>query len=148
MYSYAGLMTTAQEIARWLLAQIQDNGQRCTYQERIVRAIRNDFGEAWSYRNQNGNWAIDRTILREFGKLKNDHLLWDRSDQSWRIVTDDQLELIKQRDERAKERRTATKAAKDARIAALSDAERAALEARRAEASARRATFRADRAVE
>ncbi|NRD26347.1 hypothetical protein [Frigoribacterium sp. VKM Ac-2836] len=141
-------MTTAQDIAHWLLEQIQDNGQRRTYQERIVRIIRNDFGEAWSYRNQNGNWAIDRTILREFGKLKSDHLIWDRSDQSWRIVTDDQLDLIRQREERSKERRAAIKVAGEARIAALTDTERAALQARKGEAAARRAKYRADRAVE
>ena len=30
-------------------------------------------------------------IVEKFGKLKDEHVIWDRSDQSWRVVDDDTL---------------------------------------------------------
>lgn len=98
-------MATKLEIAEWLILEIRSNGQRRSYQSNMVGEIRKVFGEEWSYRNHNGNWAIDKGVLTEFRKLKDDHTIWDRSDQSWRIVTDEQLGHIKEREARAEESR-------------------------------------------
>lgn len=107
-------MTDKHEIAGWLIAQIRENGQRRTYQSRTVQLIRQTFGEEWSYTNHNGNWAIDTAVLTEFRRIKNDpHIYWDRSDQSWRVLTPDQLSYMREREELArqsKERRAAEKA--------------------------------------
>ncbi|MEY9853142.1 hypothetical protein ABH923_002820 [Leifsonia sp. EB41] len=63
-------MTEPTDIAEWLIAKIRENGARRTYQDRTVREIREQFGEEWSYRNPNGNWAINKRVLREFQPLR------------------------------------------------------------------------------
>ncbi|MFF2485262.1 DUF6953 family protein [Microbacterium sp. NPDC058062] len=106
-------LITPLDIAQSIIAEIQTNGQRRTYQSRVVRRIREEFGEEWSYKNHNGNWAIDRKVLTALGPLKSEHVIWDRSDQSWRIVTDEQLTMLREREERRRklrEERAARKA--------------------------------------
>lgn len=93
-------MTTAPAIGKWLHETIRDNAPRRSYQSVMVRRIREDFGEEFSYRNHNGNWAIDKTVLKEFNKLRDEHIVWDKSDQSWRVVDDDQLAVLRERAER------------------------------------------------
>ncbi|WP_336648291.1 DUF6953 family protein [Microbacterium sp. MMO-10] len=98
-------MSTPQEIAQWLMDEITARGRNRSYQRRLVPRLREQFGDEWLYRNQNNNWAIDRRILKALGPLKTDNVIWDRSDQSWRIVDDDDLARIRERDEVRKQRR-------------------------------------------
>ena len=49
---------------------------------RAVREIRDRFGEAFLYRDDNGNWAIDRRVLAEFRELTPDKV-WSRGDLRW-----------------------------------------------------------------
>lgn len=98
-------VTDAREIAEWIMAQIVERGRNRTYQRRLVPQIRELFGEEWLYKNHNNNWAIDRRVLKEFGPLKTRNVLWERGDQSWRIVEDDELERIHERDALRKQRR-------------------------------------------
>jgi hypothetical protein len=107
---YARPMATKEEIGKWLFDEITANGHRRTYQSSVVGKIRANFGNEWSYTNHNGNQAIDKGVLNEFGKLKHEHLLWDRSDQSWRIVTDEQLERIRSQKQLSLERKAAWEA--------------------------------------
>jgi hypothetical protein len=98
-------MASAEDVAQWLIAAIRSNGTKRSYQQRLVALIRKEFGEEWSYRNKNGNWAIDRGVLSEFGKLKDEHVVWERSDQSWRVVTDEQLARLREIEAKRKQRR-------------------------------------------
>lgn len=101
-------MATAGEIGQWLMDKVREVAPRRAYQNRLVREMRAEFGSEWSYTNQNGNPAIDRGVLKEFGKLKDEYVVWDQSDQSWRIVDDNQLAIIRERKSRQAERRAET----------------------------------------
>lgn len=79
-------MSDAAVIAQSIIDEIRANGPRRTYQSRVVRRIRDDFGEEWSYKNHNGNWAIDKKILAALRPFKDESIHWDRGSQSWRVV--------------------------------------------------------------
>ncbi|WP_336502879.1 DUF6953 family protein [Microbacterium paraoxydans] len=98
-------MTTAEQIAEWMMARIVEGGRNRTYQRRLVPQIRELFGEAWLYKNQNNNWAIDRRVLKAFGPLKTQNVLWDKGSQAWRIVDDEELERVRAREAFLKQRR-------------------------------------------
>ena len=100
-------MTTPEDVGRWLHDTIIENSGRRSYQSVMVRRIRSDFGEEFSYRNKNGNWAIDKAVLKEFNKNRDEHVVWDRSDQSWRVLDDDQLATYREREERSAANRAA-----------------------------------------
>lgn len=105
----------ASVVAKWLLAQIEAVAPRHAYQNQLVARIRKDFGTDWSYQNANGNWAISKEVLKEFGKLKYPNLQWHSGSQSWQVVSDEELARIVARQERARETKKAREAAKAAR---------------------------------
>lgn len=77
---------TARGIAEWMLAQVKERPR--FYQERAVREIRQKFGDAWWYKNANGNMAIDKGVLREFKKISGNEVIWERGDRAWRVRRD------------------------------------------------------------
>lgn len=91
---------SAEDIAKWLFRKIHEVAPKHFYQDRAVRNIRDTYGPEWSYRNQNGNWAISKEILKEFGKLKatDPNILWDRGVQAWQRVSDEKLALHLERE--------------------------------------------------
>lgn len=110
-------MTEPGEIAQWLIHTIRENGPRRTRQDQVVREIRERFGEEWSYRNANGNWAIDRRVLQQFQPLKDELIVWNRGDQSWSVYTQEKLDRERERDQRrdaVKRERDAARAAQEA----------------------------------
>lgn len=106
---------TAASIGAWLLRCIEEAAPRHFYQSHAVARIRKDFGEKWSYKNQNGNWAISREILGEFRKLKYPNIQWDKNVQSWQLVTDEKLAQVAERDALAKQRKELAKQLRDQR---------------------------------
>ncbi|MGH3690759.1 MAG: DUF6953 family protein [Microbacterium sp.] len=96
-------MTEAQDVAQWLIGEIEDNGRKRSYQSVLVRRLREKFGDDWVYKNHNGNMAIDRRVLKAFQPLKSPNVIWERSDQSWRVASDEDLVRIKEREERRAE---------------------------------------------
>lgn len=112
-------MTTPEDVGRWLHATILENNARRSYQSALVRRIRSDFGEEFSYRNKNGNWAIDKAVLKEFNRIRDEHIVWDRSDQSWRVLDDERLSSHREREAR----RAAVRAERNARRRSIKDAE-------------------------
>lgn len=74
------------EIAQWLYDRVMKEGD--VYQSDAVSEIAEKFGDEYTYTNENGNPAIDRKVLAEFGKLKGDDITWDRSDLYWHKKTD------------------------------------------------------------
>lgn len=98
-------MTTPKDVGRWLHETILENNSRRSYQSVMVRRIRDDFGSEFSYRNKNGNWAIDKAVLKEFNRIRDEHIVWDRSNQSWRVLDDDRLSAYREREARKAGRR-------------------------------------------
>lgn len=109
------VIVDASVVARWLLEQIEAVAPRHAYQGSLVARIRKDFGPEWSYQNPNGNWAISKDVLKEFGKLKYPNLQWHRGSQTWQVVSDEELARITARQERAKAAKEAREAARAAR---------------------------------
>jgi hypothetical protein len=75
-------MNTALEVAQWMFQQLESSAW--LYQETVVFQIRNKFGDAFVYQNQNGNLAIGKDVLKEFRKLTEGNAIWSKSDRSWR----------------------------------------------------------------
>ena len=75
-------MTTAREIAQWMVDQLEIRSE--LYQEDAVHEIAHMFGEEFTYENENGNAAIDKTVLKEFKKLTGDSVIWEHGQRMWR----------------------------------------------------------------
>ncbi|MGO7484071.1 hypothetical protein ACCT28_23005 [Rhizobium ruizarguesonis] len=72
----------AKDVAEWM---IEFMGQDYwLYQEIVVYEIRDRFGEDYVYLNQSGNLAISRAVLKEFRKLTEGKLVWERGERAWR----------------------------------------------------------------
>jgi hypothetical protein len=73
---------SAKIVAEWMLEQIGDSHR--LYQEIIVRKIQATWGDDYVYRNANGNPVISKDVLKEFRKLTEDTLVWERGERAWR----------------------------------------------------------------
>ncbi len=79
-------MAEKKDVAIMMLTFIKDRTR--LDQEVAVRLIREQFGEDFLYRNANGNFAIDKGVLKEFRKLTEDTVVWDRGYREWRLRRD------------------------------------------------------------
>lgn len=77
-----GSMPTASDVAEWMFEQF--NNTRWMYQESIVYKIKSQFGKDFVYQNSNGNYAIDREVLKQFRKLTEGKAIWERGQRAWR----------------------------------------------------------------
>jgi hypothetical protein len=73
---------TAPEVAEWMVQQIAEAGY--LYQSHAVKEIRCRFGEPFLYRNQNGNPAIDKRVMKLFNERTIKDVVWVRRDFLWR----------------------------------------------------------------
>lgn len=69
-------------VAEWMLDQMGDS--HWIYQEIIVIKMQTTWAEEYVYRNANGNPAISKDVLKEFRKLTEDTLVWERGERAWR----------------------------------------------------------------
>jgi hypothetical protein len=76
-------MATPRDVAEWMLGQLKQND--ILYQETAVWDIQEKFGDDSVYENENGNMAISRTVLREFRKLTEKTVVWNRRERYWRF---------------------------------------------------------------
>ena len=72
---------TAKDIAAWMLSEL--NEQDLLYQEVAAYEILDRFGEHFTYYNENGNLAIDKTVLAAFRDITGDDVVWSRSERCW-----------------------------------------------------------------
>ncbi|WP_028563162.1 DUF6953 family protein [Paenibacillus pinihumi] len=72
---------TAQEIAEWMLKELKFKG--ILYQGDAVSHIREHYGEAFIYINENGNESIDKEVKKRFKKLHKGAAAWDRDGFFW-----------------------------------------------------------------
>jgi len=77
---------TPQAIAQWMLEELGRAG--ILDQELIVHSIATKFGKEFTYFNENGNLSIDRRVLREFRKLTEGTVVWERGEKFWRFRTE------------------------------------------------------------
>ena len=75
-------MTTATDVANWMFAHFETS--KYLYQETVVYKIKNEFGSDFVYLNQNGNLAIGKDVLKEFRKISEGQVIWERGDKAWR----------------------------------------------------------------
>ena len=73
---------TPETIAQWMASLLQREGT--LYQSDAVAAIAEQFGDEFTYTNDNGNPAIDKRILKAFKKITGDTVVWERWDFCWR----------------------------------------------------------------
>ena len=73
---------TPETIAQWMASLLQREG--ALYQSDAVAAIAEQFGEEYTYTNDNGNPAIDKRILKAFKKITGNTVVWERWDFCWR----------------------------------------------------------------
>lgn len=87
--SYNINMEERKKIAKWLNDKILE--EEWVYQSSAVQEIIEEFGDKFSYINENGNPAIDADVLKEFRKIKDKNIEWDRQDFCWRLKDDNTL---------------------------------------------------------
>ena len=49
-----------------------------------MAGIEREFGPGFIYKNESGNPAIDKRVLREFRELTESNVVWDRLAFAWR----------------------------------------------------------------
>jgi hypothetical protein len=76
------MAANAKTVAAWMLRELEDSNW--LYQEMAVYKIRSKFGSEFVYQNQNGNLAISPAVLKEFRRLTEGTVVWDRSGRMWR----------------------------------------------------------------
>ncbi len=75
-------MATAKDIAQWMFDHFEIKNY--LYQETVVYEIKKSFGPDFVYTNENGNLAIGKDVLREFRKISEGKVVWERGDRAWR----------------------------------------------------------------
>lgn len=76
-------MATAKDVAAWMAEEVKDG--QLMYQETIVYDIESKFGSKFTYLNDNGNMAIGKDVLKEFRKLTEETVVWERGERAWRL---------------------------------------------------------------
>ena len=81
-------MTTVREVAEWMFSHFETS--KYLYQESIVCKIKEKFGRDFVYTNENGNYAIGKDVLKEFRKLSEGKVVWERGDRAWRKLRENE----------------------------------------------------------
>ena len=74
---------TPKDAARWMQEKLESS-RGYLDQEVAAYGLRSVYGESFTYVNENGNLAINRSVLREFRLLTEDAVVWSRSERAWR----------------------------------------------------------------
>jgi hypothetical protein len=74
-------MSLHEQIATWMVSQFKGH---YLYQDDIVWALNKQFGDDATYQNDNGNLAINKNVLKEFKKITNEKVVWERGGKAWR----------------------------------------------------------------
>ncbi|GLS42924.1 DUF6953 family protein [Methylobacterium brachythecii] len=76
------MTTDAADVAIYMVNQL--DRKKYLYQEEVVDEIVRLFGRPHYYENEAGNHAISKEVLKEFRKLTNDNVVWERGERCWR----------------------------------------------------------------
>lgn len=72
---------TAQEVAEWMVRETRFKGM--LYQNDAIAYVKEHFGEAFVYVNENGNPSLSKEIKKSFRKLHKGKIAWDRDGFFW-----------------------------------------------------------------
>lgn len=61
-------------------------------QEVIARKIKKECGDDFVYKNENGNLAISKKVLKEFKGKTEGLVVWDRGNKSWKKLSSNEQE--------------------------------------------------------
>ncbi len=73
---------TATDVAQWMLSEVSKKKQ--IYQDEIAPRIRKAYGSSFVYTNINGNLSISREVLKEFRRLSDGWVIWEKGERCWR----------------------------------------------------------------
>ncbi len=76
-------MDTPADVAKWMLEQVEN--KRELFQMDAASDIQRTFGDEFVYTNDNGNLAISKAVLREFRKISENTVVWERFYKLWRL---------------------------------------------------------------
>lgn len=76
-------MTTASEVAAWMLEQIKTKKE--LYQDEAFHEIERSFGKSFAYQNDVGSNVISPSVLKRFNQISKDDVVWSRSYKHWRL---------------------------------------------------------------
>lgn len=75
-------MASAREVAEWMVKQLDQTDY--LYQETVVCEIAEQFGDEFTYTNNQGGYSISREVLKAFRTLTEDTAVWERGERLWR----------------------------------------------------------------
>ena len=79
----------ANDVAQWMLAQIERDG--CIYQDDVVDHLVKAKREDLLRENADGNQVLGKEVLAAFRKLTESSVVWVKPDRYWRWrVTEDE----------------------------------------------------------
>jgi hypothetical protein len=73
----------ANEIASWMLAQIELHG--CIYQDDVVDFLTRSKADDLLRENSDGNVVLSKEVLNEFKALTELNVVWVKPDRYWRF---------------------------------------------------------------
>ena len=74
--------TTPSDVAEWMLATIQEQGELS--QNNAFYEITKRFGSGYTTITNSGSPSISKSVLTAFKKISDDIVIWERGDKKWR----------------------------------------------------------------
>ena len=72
---------TAQGVAEWMVQEIKFTGT--LHQEAAIEYVKTHFGEEFVFQSEKGHLGIEKSVLKEFRKLKDSQVFWQREEKCW-----------------------------------------------------------------
>jgi hypothetical protein len=80
---------TDMKVAEWMLAQLES--KKWLDQGTAVHQIGKEFGKDFVYQNADGNLAISKSVLKNFKKISEGLVIWEKGDRAWRKLRDGEI---------------------------------------------------------
>lgn len=72
---------SAQQVAEWMVNEIKFTG--ILHQSDAINYVKANFGEQFVFVNDNGNESLSKEVKKQFRKLHNGKVAWDRDGFFW-----------------------------------------------------------------
>jgi hypothetical protein len=80
---------TDMKVAEWMLAQLES--KKWLYQDEAVHQIGQKFGKDYICETASGGLGISKDVLKNFRKITEGLVIWEKSDKAWRKLRDDEV---------------------------------------------------------
>ncbi len=74
---------TPVDVAAWMLAEV--TSQESLWQTDAADEIGRRFGAEFIYENERGTPCISKAVLKEFRKISEDTVVWEKGYRTWRL---------------------------------------------------------------